>query len=141
MELQSALVLFSGGQDSTTCLAWALDRFDRVELACGEREVVEGAHRLFDVRDSARADQRRGDDLVAQRPGDRQLRERLTARLRDLVELLDLLDLRRREPSGMPLRYLLDSKPCARGENTMQPMRCLSSSAMRPSSIQRLNML
>ena len=28
---QSALVLFSGGQDSTTCLAWALDRFDRVE--------------------------------------------------------------------------------------------------------------
>ncbi|MBV9330244.1 MAG: 7-cyano-7-deazaguanine synthase QueC [Alphaproteobacteria bacterium] len=27
----SAMVLFSGGQDSTTCLAWALDRFDRVE--------------------------------------------------------------------------------------------------------------
>ena len=28
---ESALVLFSGGQDSTTCLAWALDRFARVE--------------------------------------------------------------------------------------------------------------
>jgi len=27
----SALVLFSGGQDSTVCLAWALDRFTRVE--------------------------------------------------------------------------------------------------------------
>ncbi len=31
MSDQSALVLFSGGQDSTVCLAWALSRFDRVE--------------------------------------------------------------------------------------------------------------
>ena len=30
-EPSSALVLFSGGQDSTVCLAWALSRFDRVE--------------------------------------------------------------------------------------------------------------
>lgn len=41
---KSALVLFSGGQDSTTCLAWALSRFDRVETLAfdyGQRHNVE----------------------------------------------------------------------------------------------------
>jgi 7-cyano-7-deazaguanine synthase len=40
----SALVLFSGGQDSTVCLAWALQRFARVETVgfdYGQRHVVE----------------------------------------------------------------------------------------------------
>jgi 7-cyano-7-deazaguanine synthase len=39
-----ALVLFSGGQDSTTCLVWALDRYDRVETIgfdYGQRHSVE----------------------------------------------------------------------------------------------------
>ncbi len=39
-----ALVLFSGGQDSATCLAWALDRFETVEtlgFAYGQRHAVE----------------------------------------------------------------------------------------------------
>jgi 7-cyano-7-deazaguanine synthase len=51
---EGAIVLFSGGQDSTTCLAWALDRFARVdtiafdyrqrhavELACREQVLAE----------------------------------------------------------------------------------------------------
>jgi 7-cyano-7-deazaguanine synthase len=41
---EGALVLFSGGQDSTTCLAWALDRFDRVETLgfdYGQRHRIE----------------------------------------------------------------------------------------------------
>ena len=39
-----ALVLFSGGQDSTTCLAWALERYARVETIgfdYGQRHRVE----------------------------------------------------------------------------------------------------
>jgi 7-cyano-7-deazaguanine synthase len=39
-----ALVLFSGGQDSTTCLAWALDRYAQVETLgfdYGQRHHVE----------------------------------------------------------------------------------------------------
>ncbi len=50
---ETALVLFSGGQDSATCLAWALERFGRVETLgfdYGQRHVVELA-----CRDALRA--------------------------------------------------------------------------------------
>ncbi len=49
----SALVLFSGGQDSTTCLAWALDRYDHIETIgfdYGQRHSVE-----LTLRDTIRA--------------------------------------------------------------------------------------
>ena len=45
----SALVLFSGGQDSTTCLAYALDRYERVETIAfdyGQRHRIELDARL-----------------------------------------------------------------------------------------------
>lgn len=40
----AALVLFSAGQDSATCLAWALDRYERVETIgffYGQRHAIE----------------------------------------------------------------------------------------------------
>ena len=51
---ETALVLFSGGQDSTTCLAWALERFSRVETVgfdYGQRHRVE-----LEVRPRIRAE-------------------------------------------------------------------------------------
>src|SRR4029077_4571580 len=53
----TALVLFSGGQDSTVCLAWALERFACVEtigFAYGQRHAVELAVRPR-LRDRAAA--------------------------------------------------------------------------------------
>lgn len=50
---ESALVLFSGGQDSATCLAWALARYARVETVgfdYGQRHKIE-----LDVRAPLRA--------------------------------------------------------------------------------------
>ena len=65
----SALVLFSGGQDSTTTLAWALDRYEHVETVgfdYGQRHAVELEVRSV-VADSLRTEfpewsDRLGDD-------------------------------------------------------------------------------
>jgi len=65
---QSALVLFSGGQDSTTCLAWALERYAHVETIgfdYGQRHRVE-----LDCRSEILAALRRDFPAWAARLGD-----------------------------------------------------------------------
>src|SRR3954469_22700298 len=62
-----ALVLFSGGQDSPTCLAWALARFPRVETLgfdYGQRHRVE-----LDCRASLREGLGRINETWARRLG------------------------------------------------------------------------
>jgi 7-cyano-7-deazaguanine synthase len=61
IQSETALVLFSGGQDSATCVAWALDRFARVETLgfdYGQRHAIELAcrDRLTDGIRGLRAD-------------------------------------------------------------------------------------
>ena len=68
MNDDGALVLFSGGQDSTTCLAWALNRFAQVEtvgFSYGQRHLVE-----MDVRPHVLQALRSGFPAWAERLGD-----------------------------------------------------------------------
>ena len=70
-QAERALVLFSGGQDSATCLAWALDRFDAVETIgfdYGQRHRVE-----LEVRDQVRSGMQRVRANWAAKLGDDQV--------------------------------------------------------------------
>jgi 7-cyano-7-deazaguanine synthase len=63
----AALVLFSGGQDSTVCLAWALAKYEHVEtvgFAYGQRHAAE-----LTVRESLREGMGKIDDGWAKRLG------------------------------------------------------------------------
>ena len=71
-----ALVLFSGGQDSTVCLAWALQRYGRVETVgfdYGQRHAVElearAAVRARILRDFPQWAPRLGDDHMLEMRG------------------------------------------------------------------------
>lgn len=79
---RTALVLFSGGQDSTACLAWALDRYARVETVgfdYGQRHHIE-----LDCRLSVRAELLNAFAHWAARLGDDHLLDlRLLAQLSD----------------------------------------------------------
>ena len=58
MDPRTAVVLFSGGQDSTACLAWALQRYARVETVgfdYGQRHKVELRCRRIVLRELAHA--------------------------------------------------------------------------------------
>jgi len=99
----TALVLFSGGQDSTVCLAWALARFARVETVgfdYGQRHAIE-----LDVRPRLRAGiaaidpewgRRLGDDHVIRIDALAEISE--TALTRDVaIEIAD---------SGLPTTFV-----------------------------------
>jgi len=67
-DARTALVLFSGGQDSTACLAWALTRYAKVETVgfdYGQRHHIE-----LDCRQTVRAELLRQFPAWGQRLGD-----------------------------------------------------------------------
>jgi 7-cyano-7-deazaguanine synthase len=100
---RKALVLFSGGQDSAICLAWALARFDHVETVgfdYGQRHAVELGARQAVRREFARtfpnwAD-RLGPDTLVDLGGLGQISE--TALTRDLEIAMS--------PGGVPTTFV-----------------------------------
>jgi 7-cyano-7-deazaguanine synthase len=98
-----ALVLFSGGQDSTVCLAWALDRYQRVETIgfdYGQRHAIE-----LDCRQRVRERLREISPLWAER-----LAEDHSVRLDALQEISDTALTRNTEitmaENGLPSTFV-----------------------------------
>lgn len=72
--MSAALVLFSAGQDSATCLAWALQRYARVETVgffYGQRHAVELEQRQVLIRELRQAPngERLGEDHLVDLSG------------------------------------------------------------------------
>jgi 7-cyano-7-deazaguanine synthase len=96
-----ALVLFSGGQDSTTCLAWALQRYARVEtigFAYGQRHAVE-----MDCRPRVLDGLRRAFPAWAERLGDDHV---LDLSLLGQISDTALTSARHRAAGQWPAQYL-----------------------------------
>lgn len=69
---EAALVLFSAGQDSATCLAWALSRYERVETIgffYGQRHAVEMGQRQVLLQRFRERGHRLGEDIVVDLSG------------------------------------------------------------------------
>src|SRR5512146_2651498 len=100
---ETALVLFSGGQDSATCLAWALDRFAQVETVgfdYGQRHRIE-----LDCRATLRAGLAEGFPAWAVRLGeDHTLRLEALGALSDTALTRDA-EIRLRE-DGLPNTFV-----------------------------------
>ena len=91
---ESALVLFSGGQDSTVCLAWALERFARVETLgfdYGQRHIfeLEAARHIAKALGAA-------DHRVT----------KIDLRLFGGSALTDSIDVPKHRTSGIPITYV-----------------------------------
>ena len=133
LQTETALVLFSGGQDSATCLAWALQRFARVEMLgfdYGQRHAIElrmpgPPARRHEITARGLGRKARREPYAGNSDSGRYLRHRADARCRDRdgrrrpAQHLrarpqpGVPDLRRR--AGLPARHhAISSAACAR---------------------------
>lgn len=88
MEAPAALVLFSGGQDSTVTLAWALERFARVETIgfnYGQRHAVELQQRDVIRRKLAARGAELGPDTMLELPALQSISETALTRDSEIV--------------------------------------------------------